>query len=177
MRRERDASPVAWRKPNGGAEAPTPEPAFDADRAFPLERALLDDGTADPAAVTLPDADLLALYRLMVLNRQLDERMIGLQRQGRIGFYIGSIGEEATVLGSARAMEPQDWLFPSYREHGAARADEHETPLAPCHCDPSTPAPLPPAVKSVSAASRRCSLPGSAASARRASAAAPRARS
>ena len=39
----------------------------------------------------------------MVLNRSLDERMITLQRQGRIGFYIGSIGEEATVLGTAAA--------------------------------------------------------------------------
>jgi 2-oxoisovalerate dehydrogenase E1 component alpha subunit len=56
----------------------------------------------------------------MVLNRTLDERMISLQRQGRIGFYIGSIGEEASVFGSAAAMEERDWLFPCYREHGAA---------------------------------------------------------
>jgi 2-oxoisovalerate dehydrogenase E1 component alpha subunit len=46
--------------------------------------------------------------------------MITLQRQGRIGFYIGSIGEEATVLGTASAMEETDWIFPCYREHGAA---------------------------------------------------------
>ena len=46
--------------------------------------------------MTLPDAEVLRLYRLMVLNRSLDERMITLQRQGRIGFYIGSIGEEAS---------------------------------------------------------------------------------
>ncbi len=68
----------------------------------------------------LPDAELVALYRWMVLERQLDERMITLQRQGRIGFYVGSIGEEAAVLGSAAAMQPQDWIFPSYREHAAA---------------------------------------------------------
>jgi 2-oxoisovalerate dehydrogenase E1 component alpha subunit len=80
---------------------------------------LRDDGTADPADVKLSDAELVALYELMVLNRMLDERMIAMQRQGRIGFYIGSIGEEATILGTARAMEPNDWLFPSYREHGA----------------------------------------------------------
>ena len=75
-------------------------------------------GQADE--VTLPDPEVLRLYRLMVLNRTLDERMITLQRQGRIGFYIGSIGEEAAVLGSAAAMLETDWIFPCYRELGAA---------------------------------------------------------
>jgi pyruvate dehydrogenase E1 component alpha subunit len=56
----------------------------------------------------------------MLLNRQLDERMMMMQRQGRIGFYIGSVGEEAAVFGSARAMARSDWIFPCYREHGAA---------------------------------------------------------
>jgi 2-oxoisovalerate dehydrogenase E1 component alpha subunit len=64
--------------------------------------------------------DLKRLYYMMVLNRIMDERMITLQRQGRIGFYIGSVGEEAAVLGSAFALRPTDWIFPSYREAGAA---------------------------------------------------------
>jgi 2-oxoisovalerate dehydrogenase E1 component alpha subunit len=81
---------------------------------------LEDDGRADPRAVTLTDEQLVALYRWMVLNRQLDERMVAMQRQGRIGFYIGSIGEEAAVFGTAGAMEEGDWIFPCYREHGAA---------------------------------------------------------
>ena len=131
MRHESDVGPIPWRKASGnGADR---EPSFDAERAFPLERVLRDDGTADPAEVSLPDAELLRLYRLMVLNRTLDERMVGMQRQGRIGFYIGSIGEEATVLGTAAAMEPQDWLFPSYREHGAALL--RGMPLATFVCD------------------------------------------
>jgi 2-oxoisovalerate dehydrogenase E1 component alpha subunit len=46
--------------------------------------------------------------------------MVSLQRQGRIGFYIGSVGEEAAVFGAAAAMEARDWVFPCYREHGAA---------------------------------------------------------
>ncbi len=88
---------------------------------FPLYRVVDEQGeVADEAELVIPDAELLALYRWMVLGRQLDERMITLQRQGRIGFYIGSIGEEATVFGSAAALAPQDWIFPSYREHGAA---------------------------------------------------------
>ncbi len=101
------AEPVPSAPARGGAEA------------FPLYRVLADDGSADPAEVSLPDAELVALYRLMVLSRQLDERMIALQRQGRIGFYIGGIGEEATVVGTAAALEPPDWIFPCYREHAA----------------------------------------------------------
>lgn len=64
--------------------------------------------------------DLLRLYRTMLLNRRIDERMIKLQRQGRIGFYIGSIGEEASIIGSAFALEDSDWIVPCYREAGAA---------------------------------------------------------
>ena len=92
-----------------------------------------EDGAADPAEVRLPDAELVALYRWMVLNRQLDERMVAMQRQGRIGFYIGSVGEEATVFGTARAMAPSDWIFPCYREHGAALL--RGMPLATYVCD------------------------------------------
>jgi len=89
--------------------------------AFPLLQDLDEAGRLrDPAALTIPDAMLLEVWRRMVLERQLDERMVTLQRQGRIGFYIGSIGEEAAILGTAAAMQPQDWIFPSYREHAAA---------------------------------------------------------
>src|SRR6516165_1965268 len=91
-------------------------------REFPIQRLLAEDGAlvGDPAAVALSDAEVRTLYRWMLLERALDERMITLQRQGRIGFYIGSIGEEAAIFGAAAAMEPRDWLFPCYREHGAA---------------------------------------------------------
>ena len=64
--------------------------------------------------------DLLRLYRVMLLNRRVDERMITLQRQGRIGFYVGSMGEEAAIIGSAFALKPKDWIIPCYRELGAA---------------------------------------------------------
>ena len=56
----------------------------------------------------------------MVMTRQLDERLVQLQRQGRIGFHVGSLGEEAAILGAAFAMARQDFLFPCYREFGAA---------------------------------------------------------
>lgn len=138
MRREpRELSPLARKAgANGsavGRPAAGPRPARAVPAAFPLQRVLEDDGGADPAALTLPEAEVAALYRWMVLNRQLDERMIGLQRQGRIGFYIGSIGEEAAVFGTAAAMAPQDWIFPCYREHGAALL--RGLPLATFVCD------------------------------------------
>jgi 2-oxoisovalerate dehydrogenase E1 component alpha subunit len=88
---------------------------------FPLYRVVDEEGRLVPGAeLELPEAELLGLYRWMVLGRTLDERMVTLQRQGRIGFYIGAIGEEATVFGTVAALSPRDWIFPSYREHGAA---------------------------------------------------------
>jgi 2-oxoisovalerate dehydrogenase E1 component alpha subunit len=86
---------------------------------FPVGSVMREDGTADPE-VALSDAELVRLYGLMLRERLLDERMVSLQRQGRIGFYIGSVGEEAAIFGSAAAMEARDWIFPCYREHGAA---------------------------------------------------------
>ncbi len=68
----------------------------------------------------IPDVDLLKLYRIMVLTREFDDRMMKLQRQGRIGFYLQSLGEEAAHLGAAYALQPQDWIYPSYREPGVA---------------------------------------------------------
>jgi 2-oxoisovalerate dehydrogenase E1 component alpha subunit len=56
----------------------------------------------------------------MLRTRVLDDRLVTLQRQGRIGFHIGSLGEEAAILGSAFAMRDQDWMFPCYREFGGA---------------------------------------------------------
>jgi pyruvate dehydrogenase E1 component alpha subunit len=83
--------------------------------------ALRPDGTLDPAHDPgLSDQEVEYLYRHMVMTRQMDERLVMLQRQGRIGFHVGSLGEEAAILGSAFAMQRQDFLFPCYREFGAA---------------------------------------------------------
>lgn len=78
-------------------------------------------------SVSLPEApkaietDLLQrMYREMVLMREIDHRAIMLQRQGRIGSWLGSEGQEAAVVGSAHALEPGDWVFPTYREHALA---------------------------------------------------------
>lgn len=77
----------------------------------------LESGSQVPE---LSDEQLLELYRNMVFNRLLDDRLTRLQRQGRIGFFIGSTGEEAAIIGSAFALQREDWLIPCYREAGAA---------------------------------------------------------
>lgn len=64
--------------------------------------------------------DLKQLHFYMVLARVFDSKMMALQRQGRMGFCMTEAGQEAAVVGSAYAMAPQDWLFPSYREPAAA---------------------------------------------------------
>jgi len=67
-----------------------------------------------------PDLDpelYQVMYRQMVLARALDRRMVALQRQGRIGTYAMLEGQEAVQVGSAMALEPNDFVFPSYREH------------------------------------------------------------
>ena len=68
----------------------------------------------------IPKDELKRLYRLMVLTRNLDIRGLQLQRQGRIGFYIGCLGQEAAQIGSGYALKPEDWVFPAYREVGTA---------------------------------------------------------
>src|SRR3954463_3198259 len=62
---------------------------------------------------------LLRLYREMVRLRTLDERMMTLQRQGRVGFYGACTGQEAAPPPSAIAFDKDDWIFPALREGGA----------------------------------------------------------
>ena len=84
-------------------------------------RVLHDDGSVDASADPgLLRADAERLYRGMMLERILDDRMLSLQRQGRIGFYGPSTGQEAAIVGAAMAMLPEDWIVPQYREPGAA---------------------------------------------------------
>lgn len=91
---------------------------------FDLVVQLLDtDGSLveDPRyQFTLDDAALLGFYRDMVLVRQLDQQATALQRQGELGLWAPLLGQEAAQIGSARAMQSQDYAFSTYREHGVA---------------------------------------------------------
>jgi pyruvate dehydrogenase E1 component alpha subunit len=59
--------------------------------------------------------DLKAMFRAMLYTRLFDQRGMNLQRQGRIGFYVPSFGQEASQIGAGYAMAKDDWLYPSYR--------------------------------------------------------------
>lgn len=71
----------------------------------------------------LPDfarnpAELVSLYRAMVLARRFDAKAVALQRTGRLGTFASSLGQEAVSVGVASAMRAEDVLLPSFREHG-----------------------------------------------------------
>ena len=79
-----------------------------------------DGGLREGAQVPDLDEDqLVGMYREMRLVRHFDQRAVSLQRQGRIGTYPPLSGQEGAQVGSAHALADDDWLFPSYREHGA----------------------------------------------------------
>ncbi|MDH2445198.1 pyruvate dehydrogenase (acetyl-transferring) E1 component subunit alpha [Amnibacterium sp. CER49] len=68
----------------------------------------------------LDDAALLGLYTDMVVIRRIDQEATALQRQGELALWPPLLGQEAAQIGSARALEHDDFVFSSYREHGVA---------------------------------------------------------
>jgi pyruvate dehydrogenase E1 component alpha subunit len=81
---------------------------------------LAPDGRVDAALDPgLPPGTLERLYRACLVSRRFDERMVRLQRQGRIGTYLPARGHEAAVLGSVSTLRPSDWLVPVWREWAA----------------------------------------------------------
>jgi pyruvate dehydrogenase E1 component alpha subunit len=70
--------------------------------------------------VDLTDDEYRDLYRDLVLVRRLDVEATALQRQGELGIWAALLGQEAAQVGSGRALRPQDFAFPTYREHGVA---------------------------------------------------------
>lgn len=81
---------------------------------------ILDEkGNIDAALDPKLDRDtLLNLHRLMLTTRLLDERLLAMQRQGRIGTYAPVRGQEATQIGTVYALRPSDWMVQSFREPG-----------------------------------------------------------
>jgi pyruvate dehydrogenase E1 component alpha subunit len=67
----------------------------------------------------LSPEQLRTLMRAMLLAREADERMLKLQRQGRIGTFPPVLGQEAAHTAAAFAMAEQDWLVPAFRDMGA----------------------------------------------------------
>jgi pyruvate dehydrogenase E1 component alpha subunit len=92
------------------------EPQFPTERLSILDSDGLLDAELEPKIA--PD-DLKRLYRAMVLGRRLDERMLKLQRQGRIGTFAPIKGQEASQIGTVFTLESRDWMVPSFRETAA----------------------------------------------------------
>ena len=107
----------------GDVEADAVEVWSDEDqaRATGLFQILAPDGhlVAGAPRPELPPATLRELHRSMLRSRLLDEKMLNLQRQGRIGHYVEARGQEAAVIGAVAAMEPRDYVVPANRELGA----------------------------------------------------------
>jgi pyruvate dehydrogenase E1 component alpha subunit len=70
--------------------------------------------------VDVSGEELRGLFRDMVLVRRLDTEAHSLQRQGELGLWPPLLGQEAAQIGAGRALEPADYVFPTYREHGVA---------------------------------------------------------
>src|SRR3989344_2142157 len=58
------------------------------------------------------------MYEYMILTRVFDDKALKLQRQGRLGTYAPTRGQEATQIGSAFAIKDDDMVFPAFRENG-----------------------------------------------------------
>ncbi|WP_091233085.1 pyruvate dehydrogenase (acetyl-transferring) E1 component subunit alpha [Microbacterium sp. 3J1] len=109
--------------------SPQITPIVDTEQDLELsERILQPDGTRianpqlDRFVSDLSAEDLRALHRDMVVLRRIDAEGVALQRQGQLGLWAPCRGQEATQIGTARALEPQDFVFPSYRETGVIYA-------------------------------------------------------
>jgi pyruvate dehydrogenase E1 component alpha subunit len=90
----------------------------DQPQAMQPLRLLEVDGTLTPGAIPQIDGDqVLGALRLMMLSRAFDDKGTSLQRQGRFGTFSAVRGQEASVVGSAIALDRQrDWIVPQYRE-------------------------------------------------------------
>lgn len=91
-----------------------------AEFAIGYEQMLAADGspTCELPAFARDGAEVVRMYRMMVLCRLFDTKAINLQRTGRLGTYAPCTGHEATHVGVGAAMLPGDVLCPVYREYG-----------------------------------------------------------
>ncbi|MHA6693672.1 thiamine pyrophosphate-dependent dehydrogenase E1 component subunit alpha [Homoserinimonas sp. A520] len=94
--------------------------AVDTVRLLDAQGVLTTDGVAAEYLryiEQLTDAQLKRFHRDMVITRRFDVEAANLQKQGEMGLWVPSVGQEAAQVGSAHAARSQDHLFPAYREH------------------------------------------------------------
>jgi pyruvate dehydrogenase E1 component alpha subunit len=85
---------------------------------FEMFQILNEEGEVvnEAAMPELSDEQLQELMKRMVYTRILDQRSISLNRQGRLGFYAPTAGQEASQLASQFALEKEDFILPGYRD-------------------------------------------------------------
>ena len=88
---------------------------------FPIYQIMNENGqlVREDDKERLTDELVREFYYHMVRIRTFDRKAISLQRQGRLGTYAPFEGQEAAQAGSALALGNEDWVFPTYRDHGA----------------------------------------------------------
>lgn len=102
------------------AESASCEPGFASPESGAADLVATYNEELSAYAAELTPERLRDAYRHMVLTRAFDEESTALQRQGELGLWVPSFGQEAAQVGSALATPPDDYVFPSYREHAVA---------------------------------------------------------
>ena len=107
---------------SGQSQQASIEAYSDADeaRATGLVQILDVDGQVHGTVPALAPAEWVRLYEGMVRSRLLDEHLLTMQRQGRIGMFLDARGQEAGVMAAAHALTRNDIFVPALRESGAA---------------------------------------------------------
>lgn len=78
-----------------------------------------EKGEADASLMPrLSDGEIKKFFETIILARTFNQRALSLQREGRLGTYASILGQEASQVGSALALDKDDWVFPSFRETG-----------------------------------------------------------
>ena len=105
------------------------------DHAVGLVRVLNDNNEAKGEwNPNLDSEELIIGLEHMLRLRIFDERMMKMQRTGKLSFYMRSYGEEAIAIAQTMALETQDWLFPTYRQPGAQFVRGRDMISMICHC-------------------------------------------
>jgi pyruvate dehydrogenase E1 component alpha subunit len=105
-------------QPLDASARPAAEP--DMVQLLDAEGVRREDSAYSPYVADLDGDALRGLFRDMFIIRRFDTEATALQRQGQLALWPPLQGQEAAQIGSGRALRPQDYVFPTYREHGVA---------------------------------------------------------
>jgi pyruvate dehydrogenase E1 component alpha subunit/2-oxoisovalerate dehydrogenase E1 component alpha subunit len=138
--RPKQVTKARTQAPQASARGPAPLDPF---AVGPLGLFQLVDETGQTTSTVpdLPEGLAVRFLEAMLFQRALDQRMLNLQRQGRIGFYGTAKGQEGATLGSGAAFGRDDWVFPALREGAVAlwRGMQLEHYIAQCFANAADP--------------------------------------